>query len=81
VDPEQPAMTEIEHDLKATAEDLAADAERVRDIEQQKAALPVTDPGLATLSAESEALTLQMAEKARAEAALVSEAQSRRRPN
>jgi hypothetical protein len=73
---ESSRMTELQDDLRATAEDMAADAERVREIETEKSDLPVDHPRTARLSVESEALTAQMAEKAKAQMALVEKAQT-----
>lgn len=67
-------LTETEADLKATAEDLVADAARVQAIEGEKAQLDATDPRLPELSKESEALTRQMAHKAHVETILADEA-------
>ena len=61
-------------DLKATSDDLAADARRVEAIEELKGKLDPTDPRMAGLAAESEAITGEMAQKARMESALRREA-------
>ena len=47
-------MTEAGDDLRATSEDVVADAERLRRIEERKQALPADDPELIELSAEAE---------------------------
>ena len=57
-------MTDSIEDLRATADDLAADATRLRDIERRKAAMSPDDPDLAALAAEAERLTEAMASKA-----------------
>ena len=67
-------MTDPEADLKATAEDLAADAVRLHEIELQKVSLKGDDPRVAELSAQAERLTAGMAHKARVESALAREA-------
>ena len=40
-------MSETEDDLRAVAESLAADAERLKTVEETKAALSIDDPELA----------------------------------
>lgn len=67
-------LDHTEADLKATAEDLVADARRVEAIEVKKTKLDANDPRVAELSAESEELTAKMAHKARVERALADEA-------
>jgi hypothetical protein len=47
-------VTEAGDDLRATSEDVVADAERLRRIEERKQALPADDPELIELSAEAE---------------------------
>lgn len=73
---ERDRLTELHEDLRSTAEDLAADAARVRQIETEKAGLHPTDPKVAKLAEESEELTAQMADKAKIQSALIEEAQS-----
>ena len=60
-------MADLEHDLRATAEDIAADASRLTSIEHEKAALAPHDPRLAELSAEGERLARRILPKAVAE--------------
>lgn len=60
-------MSDAESDLKATRDDLIADARRLEEIEQEKATLGANDPRLMELSREGEQLTQQMALKARVE--------------
>lgn len=62
-------------DLKATSEDLAADARRVETIEELKAVLDADDPRMEPLARESEAITSDMAAKAEMETHLVREAE------
>ena len=57
-------MTDSIDDLRATADDLAADAERLRDIERRKASMAPDDPELLELAAEAERLSKAMATKA-----------------
>ena len=76
MDTESGPLTEMEHDIKATGEDIAADAARVHQIEKEKTALHADDPRLANLSRVSEELTARMADKAKVETALVAEVQA-----
>ena len=69
-------MTDTESDLKATAEDLAADAVRVHEIELKKLTLDADDPRVAELSMQAEQRTAGMAHKARVESALAEEART-----
>ena len=71
-------LTDIAADIKATGDDIAADAERVRQIETEKVSLRADDPRVVGLARESEALTAQMAVKAKVETALVEEAAAAR---
>jgi hypothetical protein len=64
-------VTEIGDDIKATADDIATDARRVHAIETEKSGLTPRDPRLIELAHESEALTAEMAVKAKTETALV----------
>jgi hypothetical protein len=64
-------VSEIEGDIRATAEDLAEDAHRVLEIEQAKAHLEVDDPRMVELSAESERIARRMVPKTVAERELV----------
>jgi hypothetical protein len=76
MDPEREQLSDLESDIKATSEDLIADAERVREIEAEKARLPVGDPRLTQLARESAALTALMASKARVERQLAEDAEA-----
>lgn len=67
-------LTDIAADIKATGDDIATDAERVREIETEKVRLQADDPRLLELANESEAITAKMAVKAKVETALVEEA-------
>jgi hypothetical protein len=60
-------VSDATEDLRATADDLAADAERLRRIEERKAALDPSDPALLALSAEAERLSKTIASKATAQ--------------
>ena len=67
-------MTDPIDDLRATADDLAADADRLKQIEEQKAALEQGDPTLVDLSDEAEQLTEDMAAKAKIQSELAADA-------
>jgi len=69
-------MGELNDDLRATADDIAADAARIQTIEEQKATLTADDPRLVALSAESEELARGLVPKTKGESALVEEAAS-----
>jgi hypothetical protein len=61
-------------DIRATAQDLAADAHRIEEIELAKGHLDVDDPRMTDLSAESERIARRMVPKTVAERELVDEA-------
>jgi hypothetical protein len=67
-------VSELENDLRATAEDIAADAARLTAIEDEKARLGTDDPRLLELSAESEAIARRLVPKTAAERELATEA-------
>ena len=50
-------MSELEHDMRATAESIAADAARLTGIEEEKADLDADDPRLVELSHLSKTAT------------------------
>lgn len=62
-------MTEsdLEGDLRATAEDIAADAATIKAIEEEKVKLDPEDPRLHELSASSERLARRLVPKTVAE--------------
>lgn len=60
-------MSDTESDLRATAEDIAADSTRLASIEVEKARLDARDPRMAELSAESEQIARRMVPKTAAE--------------
>jgi hypothetical protein len=64
-------VSELEHDLRATGEDIAADSARLTAIEEAKARLDARDPHLAQLSAEGEAIASRLVPKTAAERELV----------
>ena len=60
-------MSDLEQDLRATAEDIAADSSRLAELEREKADLGPDDPRLTALSAEGERLARQILPKTVAE--------------
>jgi len=60
-------------DLRATTDAIRADAERLAEIEEEKAGLEVTDPDLDTLSAKAVDLADDIGRKTRAEQGLSEE--------
>ncbi len=66
-------MTDAGDDLRATSEDVAADAERLRQIEERKQALPPDDPELIELSAEAERIARGLVPKTVAQKELATE--------
>ena len=61
------ALSDLESDLKATAEDIAADAAQLKALEEQKSALDPEDPRVQELSARSERLARRLVPKTVAE--------------
>lgn len=70
------ARREVESDLKATAERIAADAEKVKSIETVKARLPADHPAMPDLSQRTEELAATMAHLAKTESALAEQARN-----
>lgn len=66
-------MSELENDLRATSEDIAADAARLASIEVEKTRLDAHDPRIAVLSAESEWIARRLVPKTTAERELVAD--------
>ncbi len=64
---------EREDAIQATAEDLIADADQLRAIEAEKAALDADDPRADQLAADAELLIKQMAAKATAQREIAAE--------
>jgi hypothetical protein len=60
-------MPDLEGDLQATAEDIAADAAELKALEEEKATLDPDDPLVEELSAKGERLARQLVPKAVAE--------------
>ena len=67
-------MAEEDDDLKATVETITAEAERLTDVEREKATLEADDPRMADLSAEAERLAQRLVPLTAAETDLVAEA-------
>jgi hypothetical protein len=68
-------MDELEEDLRATAQSIEADADRLAAIEDEKKALGSTDPRLLELTREAELISKRLVPKTAAERALVVERQ------
>ena len=60
-------------DIRATAEDLIHEAERLKEIEEAKLSLEPGDARLAKLSAQAERVVARMVPKVAAESAIVAE--------
>ncbi len=68
-------MSEAEDDLRATADSIASDAERLAAIEEEKLTLPISDPRILELSAAAESIARNLVPKTVAERSLAAEAQ------
>jgi hypothetical protein len=66
-------MPDLEQDLRATEEDIAADSTRLAALEREKAGLDRGDPRLTELSAEGERLARRILPKTVAERGIVDE--------
>lgn len=66
-------MSQDEDDLRATAESIVADAERLVEIENEKLVMSLDDPKVVELSDEAEAIAAKLAVKTAAEASIVEE--------
>jgi hypothetical protein len=67
-------MTDLDDDLKATAQSIIADADRITDIEQHELALDPADERVIPLANEAEALALRLLQEASIERALATQA-------
>ena len=67
-------MDPQQEDLRATAEAIAADAERLRAIEDEKAGLAVDDPRMVQLSDEAAAIARALLPKTAAQRELAEDA-------
>jgi len=68
-------MDELEEDIRATAQSIEADADRLAAIEDEKKALDSSDPRLLELSREAELISKRLVPKTVAERALAAEGQ------
>jgi hypothetical protein len=62
---EERGMSSDHDDLRATQESIAADARRIRELEERKRSLAADDPAAEELSAEVESVTSDLRRKAR----------------
>jgi hypothetical protein len=67
-------MSDLEGDFRATSEDIAADAGRLKEIEEEKAQLDPADPRAQELSEESERIARRLVPKTIAEREMADEA-------
>ena len=67
-------MTERDDDLKATAEAMIDDSQRLEDLEKTKLELDASDPRYPQLAREIEQLVSRMAAKARIQTQIAEEA-------
>ena len=68
-------MDELEEDVRATAQSIEADADRLAAIEDEKKTLRSGDPRMLDLSREAESIAKRLVPKTVAESALVTESQ------
>jgi hypothetical protein len=66
-------MPDLEGDLQATAEDIAANAAELKAVEEEKVALEAEDPRVQELSVKGERLARQLVPKAIAEREITDE--------
>ena len=66
-------MNDLHDDFRASADDLAADAGRLKAIEEEKAVLDPADPRLVELSKDAEQLVDTMVDKASVQTARAKE--------
>ena len=69
-------MDELEEDIRATAQSIETDADRLAAIEDEKKLLDSDDPRLLELSREAELISKRLVPQTIAERALVAEAQN-----
>ncbi len=67
-------MSEVAQDLRATSEDIAADAAALKELEERKAKLEPADRRVLAISEAAEDLAERIAAKASAETALAKDA-------
>ena len=70
-------MSETEDDLRTTAQSIAADAERLKQVEEAKTELAVDDPKLGDLTEKAERIIDEISAKGVLQSALVEELQRR----
>ena len=70
-------MAELEDDLRATTQDVAAEAAELQEIEEEKAQLPADDPRMAHLSREAERIAHRLVPKTAAQRELADEVADR----
>ena len=68
-------MDDLDEDIRATAQSIEADADRLAAIEDEKKGLASSDPRLLELSREAELISKRLVPKTVAERALVVEDQ------
>jgi hypothetical protein len=68
-------MDDLEEDVRATAQSIEEDADRLAAIEDEKKGLTVGDPRLLELSREAEVISKRLVPMTVAERALVAEVQ------
>ena len=73
---QQRDLNEVHEDLRATAEDIFADAGELKAVEKVKAGLPPGDPRLLALAKKADELGDKIAEKTATELQLAREATS-----
>jgi hypothetical protein len=66
-------MRDARQDLQATSEAIKDDADRVKQLEEEKSSLDPVDPRVSELSREIELLTRRLNDKATAERVLTDE--------
>lgn len=67
-------MSDLDGDFRATTEDIAADAARLKEIEEEKSRLDPADPQAQALSEESEGIARRLVPKTVAEREIADEA-------
>ena len=72
------SLSDLESDIRTTAENIQAHAELLQDIEKEKATLPGGDPNILTLAREAEATAKRIEAKAAFETELAKEELARR---
>jgi len=69
-------VSELDDDLRATAQSIIEDADRIGRIEQAKLGLDASDPRVTTLAREAEAVAADLLRKAAVERELATESAS-----